>query len=254
MTSTPIVSPTKPSLSQLMQRGTSILLYGSCQSTMESIIQTYIRDTRSQSFTFTQCDSIQEPLLDVVLLNSCESSIKIDAIKDIQRRVHHGASQSLPCMVIITRANKLTIQASNALLKILEEPPENTIFLLTCQNKHGVLPTLLSRTLHVFCPTTHSDMIQALGQLPEPMVSAKALVAMSPFNQITTIQSLSSTPTELSDTLYFWFQDLLTDLYSLTKKEQCFLEKIIDIIPDIPYNLNLKLQIIAALIEIGKED
>jgi DNA polymerase-3 subunit delta' len=40
----------------------------------------------------------------------------------------------------------MNTQAANKLLKILEEPPEHTVFFLICNNSEGMLPTILSRT------------------------------------------------------------------------------------------------------------
>lgn len=47
--------------------------------------------------------------------------------------------------VIIKNAEKLTTEASNAFLKLLEEPPMDTIFILTTQNASTLLPTIISR-------------------------------------------------------------------------------------------------------------
>ena len=48
-------------------------------------------------------------------------------------------------MVLISDAGKMTIQAQNALLKALEEPPEHTFFILTVQGLQGIIPTIVSR-------------------------------------------------------------------------------------------------------------
>ena len=46
----------------------------------------------------------------------------------------------------------LNLNASNALLKILEQPPKNVIFLLTATNKNNVLKTIFSRCVSFFVP------------------------------------------------------------------------------------------------------
>ncbi|MDT8379213.1 MAG: DNA polymerase III subunit delta' [Desulfotignum sp.] len=48
-------------------------------------------------------------------------------------------------MVLITDAGQMNIQAQNALLKELEEPPENTFFILMARERSALLPTILSR-------------------------------------------------------------------------------------------------------------
>lgn len=47
--------------------------------------------------------------------------------------------------VVLAEAEKLTTEAANAFLKILEEPPGNTILILTAPNEQTVLPTISSR-------------------------------------------------------------------------------------------------------------
>jgi len=51
--------------------------------------------------------------------------------------------------VLLPFAEKLTASSSNALLKILEEPPESTIFLLMASSRKQILDTVLSRSLVV---------------------------------------------------------------------------------------------------------
>jgi DNA polymerase-3 subunit delta' len=48
--------------------------------------------------------------------------------------------------VIIWQADKLNPAASNKLLKILEEPPDKTLFILVCENDEMLLKTIVSRT------------------------------------------------------------------------------------------------------------
>lgn len=50
-----------------------------------------------------------------------------------------------PRVVHIMEASKMTIPAQNALLKTLEEPPNNTTFILSLQNANTLLPTIVSR-------------------------------------------------------------------------------------------------------------
>ncbi len=48
--------------------------------------------------------------------------------------------------VIIDPADKLSVQAANSLLKVLEESPEKTHFILLTENMRGLLPTIRSRS------------------------------------------------------------------------------------------------------------
>lgn len=51
-------------------------------------------------------------------------------------------------VVVINRADRMTLEAQNALLKNLEEPPIDTLFILTAETKTALLPTIISR-LHI---------------------------------------------------------------------------------------------------------
>ncbi|WP_289181104.1 DNA polymerase III subunit delta', partial [Helicobacter japonicus] len=48
-------------------------------------------------------------------------------------------------MLIIISANKYNIAAQNALLKIIEEPPQNVQFIIITKNKNALIPTIRSR-------------------------------------------------------------------------------------------------------------
>lgn len=63
-------------------------------------------------------------------------------------------------VILIEDATKLTIEAQNALLKTFEEPPADTVFILTIQNTSGILPTILSRvqTTAIQLPTKQATL------------------------------------------------------------------------------------------------
>ena len=72
------------------------------------------------------------------------SSIPILLIRNLAAWAHIGAAAGTK-VVIIERAERMLEGARNALLKILEEPPANTLFILTTASKNSVMPTILSR-------------------------------------------------------------------------------------------------------------
>jgi DNA polymerase III delta prime subunit len=57
----------------------------------------------------------------------------------------YGRPLEKPTKTILIKANTIAVEAQNALLKILEEPPLTTKFILLLRGKAGLLPTLLSR-------------------------------------------------------------------------------------------------------------
>ncbi|WP_163555915.1 DNA polymerase III subunit delta' [Helicobacter suis] len=71
-----------------------------------------------------------------------EEELKIDHAHEIKRRATLSAREE---KILIIAANTFNIFAQNALLKILEEPPEKTLFILFAKHKHALLPTMRSR-------------------------------------------------------------------------------------------------------------
>ena len=51
---------------------------------------------------------------------------------------------------LIWMAEKMNLSASNKLLKLFEEPPKNTVFILICENEGRLLPTITSRCQKVY--------------------------------------------------------------------------------------------------------
>lgn len=83
---------------------------------------------------------------DVYYITNHESnSIKIDSIRELQTRVTTSLAVAKYKLVIISPADKLNIQAASALLKILEEPPVHTIFVLLAEQLTNIPVTVVSR-------------------------------------------------------------------------------------------------------------
>ncbi len=73
-------------------------------------------------------------------------TFKIDDAKHVRALAGEKSSKR---KIFAVRANSLTLDAQNALLKIFEEPAPDTHFLLIVPEKASLLPTLLSRFYHV---------------------------------------------------------------------------------------------------------
>jgi DNA polymerase-3 subunit gamma/tau len=73
------------------------------------------------------------------------SNTGVDDVRDLQRELFYAPSQSLYKIYIIDEVHMLSKSAFNALLKTLEEPPENVIFIFATTEPHKVLPTIISR-------------------------------------------------------------------------------------------------------------
>lgn len=102
---------------------------------------------------------------DQLIIMPESNNIKVDAIREI-RAFSGNKSLGGQCrVIIISPAEAMNLSASNALLKILEEPLENTIFLLVAHHISQVLPTILSRCQKVHFPSLNkTDFIEAMTQ------------------------------------------------------------------------------------------
>ncbi len=95
------------------------------------------------------CSSITNgSALDVIEVDAA-SNRGIDDVRELREKVKL-APTSLPYKVfIVDECHMLTTEASNALLKTLEEPPKHTIFVLCTTESHKVLPTIVSRCVRI---------------------------------------------------------------------------------------------------------
>jgi DNA polymerase III delta prime subunit len=72
-------------------------------------------------------------------------TLKVDQFREIKQKLGFGAHQGAYRVVLIPNADRMTVQAANSVLKLLEEPPRGWIFFLTASDPTLVLPTILSR-------------------------------------------------------------------------------------------------------------
>ena len=81
-----------------------------------------------------------------------KQEISIDTIREIIRFMHlkTPGSGAVRRIVLIENAHYLSVEAQNALLKVLEEPNEDTVFLLTAPFQLSLLPTIVSRCQHIW--------------------------------------------------------------------------------------------------------
>ena len=101
--------------------------------------------TRDPCDTCLSCRSIiQGNSLDVIEIDAA-SHRKVEDAEDLINRVALGTYGSRFKIYIIDEVHMLTDHAFNALLKTLEEPPKNVIFILATTEEHKVIPTIVSR-------------------------------------------------------------------------------------------------------------
>jgi DNA polymerase III subunit delta' len=86
---------------------------------------------------------------DLVWVKSDGATIKLDQIRSLKQRLSFRPFEGKWRIVIIEDAQNLREEAGNALLKLLEEPPKQNLFLLTVLEPQMLLPTIVSRCCHI---------------------------------------------------------------------------------------------------------
>jgi len=82
---------------------------------------------------------------DLKIVKPIKGSIRIEQIRELRREIDLKPFENRKKIYIIENAEKMTIEASNCLLKTIEEPPDYAILILICMNIDSILPTIISR-------------------------------------------------------------------------------------------------------------
>ena len=97
------------------------------------------------------CDSCKEiaagTSLDVIEIDAA-SNRGIDQIRELREMVRYAPAASRHKVVILDEAHMLTGEASNALLKTLEEPPDRVVFVMATTEPENLEDTIRSRSQH----------------------------------------------------------------------------------------------------------
>lgn len=82
-----------------------------------------------------------------------ESSFRIEKIRAMRSDAFIMPNEASAKVYLLFSVEEMTTAAGNAILKILEEPPENVYFILTCENKAALLGTIVSRVVTITVET-----------------------------------------------------------------------------------------------------
>ena len=105
--------------------------------------------------------------------------VRVGAIRALRAEMFNTALTGEGRAAILYGAQSLTQGAANALLKILEEPPKNVIFVLTASNAAAVLPTIRSRCAqYTLSPVSEAECEAYLRQ-HQPGCKNAALLAVA---------------------------------------------------------------------------
>ncbi|MDQ7082330.1 MAG: DNA polymerase III subunit [Aquificota bacterium] len=102
---------------------------------------------------------------DLIYVPPSGTGIRIDQVRALKEFSYIRPALSRRKVALIDDAHRLTKESGNALLKVLEEPPLDTILILISEGKENLLPTILSRTFQVeFPPLEEGTFYELLGR------------------------------------------------------------------------------------------
>ncbi|HPO65135.1 MAG TPA: DNA polymerase III subunit [Bacteroidales bacterium] len=78
----------------------------------------------------------------------------------ILEKVMYKPFESSYKILIIWLAEKMNVHCANKLLKIIEEPPQDTLFLLVAEDTDAILPTILSRCQQIYLPPIDAESLR----------------------------------------------------------------------------------------------
>ncbi len=98
---------------------------------------------------------------DIISIKPSGSLIKIGQIRTLCNTLALKPYEAKNRFVIIAGAHAMNKEAGNALLKMLEEPPNRTVFILTALQKSDLLPTILSRCQQIMFNPVSCECIES---------------------------------------------------------------------------------------------
>jgi len=117
---------------------------------------------------------------DIHLVEPQEQVIKIDQVRQLREVLALQAYEGRVKVAILDDVGKLTVEAGNALLKVLEEPPVQTLFVLICQHL-GTLPATVTSRAQIlrFGLLAHEQVMALLRQHGHEPGAAERITCLS---------------------------------------------------------------------------
>ncbi len=181
-----------------------------------------------------------------------EKEIKVEAIRDLINFLSLSSSNASYKVAVINNAEKMNKNASNALLKVLEEPSLGKVIILTADNTNMLFPTILSRVQKINLFTNNKKYVTLskkefglFKKLTESDIAEKLNIAEKIAKGENTISVLESWTSFFHDIFYIKHnlnnfvknEDYLKELKSISENYSD--QKLQDILRDLIKTINL---------------
>lgn len=114
---------------------------------------------------------VEEKHPDVMVIRPAGKNIRVETIRALRLDAFRKPSEADRKVYIIKNADRMWDEGASTLLKVLEEPPGNTVFVLISANPEGMLPTIRSR-----CQQINFSLVPA-AELREYLIERKGVSA-----------------------------------------------------------------------------
>ncbi|WP_431133048.1 ATP-binding protein [Psychroserpens mesophilus] len=143
-------------------------------------------------------------------IDNKQGQIGVDEAQDIVKALSLKSYEGGYKVMLIWMAEKLNIPASNKLLKLIEEPPNKTIFILIAEDEEQIINTIKSRCQLLHFPPLAEDVIKNSliknYQIPEADATKIAHQANGNYNKACDLVYSDSEDTQFEDWFVFWIR------------------------------------------------
>ena len=136
----------------------------------------------------TNCQKIEHSnMVDLEIYPKDNASLVVDDILNIVQSAYVKPMESEYKVFLLNNFDECTVQGQNKILKTIEEPPQNVIFILTAKNMGLVLPTILSRSKKIVERNLPNEIVEKF-LIDRKVDNAKLISSMSSGNLGTAIK------------------------------------------------------------------
>ena len=128
--------------------------------------------------------SEEKDYIDIINYRCKKSSFGVDEVREIVEEINKKPFEGDKKVIIIYDGNKLTVQAQNAMLKTIEEPPKGVFIILLCESLELILDTIKSRCqMYKLSPLTKDEIRLYINKISSESFSEEELNAAISYSE-----------------------------------------------------------------------
>ncbi len=162
-------------------------------------------------------------------------SIKVEDIRFLREDAFVVSNEGSYKFYIIKNADDMTVQAQNAFIKILEEPPKNVVFMLVCKFASSLLTTVISRC-QIFKSKVKNSCFGEISDIAKKI--AQCFATSKEFDALALAAKIPNDRKFLKELLELTLENILK-LYANKKFESITNDDLINKIDEIKYIISL---------------